>query len=146
MHSPVAPEHKVMWQLSPFRMGKRYQIVTENTKPSQRSPKCFCNLGVKCCLISTCASVADRSERRMCSQVWKGMALLIRGELPRVFCEGHLVLTLQIGMRARGRWGLFSHVQSPKPYPVLLLQFFCSVSNTPFKVMGLVLAFTRGTS
>lgn len=23
----------------------------------------------------------------MCSQVWKGMALLISGELPRVFCE-----------------------------------------------------------
>lgn len=43
-------------------------------------------------------------------------------------------------------WGLCSPVQSPKPYPVLLPQFFSSVSNTPCKVMGLVLAFARGTS
>lgn len=84
-------------------MGKRYQTVTENTKPSQRSPNCFYSLGVKFCLICTHAPVADWSERRMCSQVWKGMALLISGELPRVFCERHLVLTRLIGMRAWGR-------------------------------------------
>lgn len=141
----LAPEHKVVWQFSPFRMGKRYQTVTENTKPSQRSPKCFCNLGVKFCLVCTCVPVAGgrgecvpRSGREwLCSSVESCHVLSVRG----TWCW-----LVRLGWEPEGGWALCSPVQSPKPYPVLLPQFFCSVSNTPCKVMGLVLAFARGAS